>query len=226
MKTLLLMRHAKSSWKDTSIPDHDRPLAKRGLRDSSRMGELLGQRELIPQTILCSTALRAVETARIITAVSGHDIPIILSEHLYLAEPVTYISELAGLSDDLERVMVIGHNPGLESLLQMLSEQIESLPTAVIAYLSLPIQRWADLSSDTEAELIELWRPKELAEEEKTDHKKEKKDEKSSPKAVKPDKKEEKAVKKPDKPKTTEDAAKPKAEEKPPKKEKKKTARK
>jgi phosphohistidine phosphatase len=199
MKTLLLMRHAKSSWKDTSIPDHDRPLAKRGLRDSNRMGELLGQRELIPQVILCSSAVRAAETARIIDEVCGCNCPVTLSDKLYLAEADTYISELSQLPDDLERVMLIGHNPGLESLLQVLSGQIESLPTAVIAYLSLPIQHWADLITSTEGELIELWRPKELAEEVKTDHKKEKKDEKPAKKPVKAAKKEQAAEKKEEK---------------------------
>jgi len=219
MKTLLLMRHAKSSWKDTAIPDHDRPLAKRGLRDSNRMGELLGQRELIPQTILSSSAVRAAETAQIINTICGCNCEITLSDQLYLAEADTYITELSKLPDDLERVMLIGHNPGLESLLQVLSNQIESLPTAVIAYISLPIQRWADLTSATEGELIELWRPKELVEEVKEDRKKEKKVEKPSKKAVKVDKKEEKAVKKEVKPKKVVEVKPKKEAEAKPKKE-------
>jgi phosphohistidine phosphatase len=225
MKTLLLMRHAKSSWKDTTIPDHDRPLAKRGQRDSNRMGELLGQRELIPQMILSSSAVRAEETARIINAVCGCNCEVILSDKLYLAEAGTYITELSKLPDELERVMLIGHNPGLEALLQVLSNQIESLPTAVIAYLSLPIQHWADLTSTTEGELVELWRPKELAEEVKVDHKKDKKDEKPARKPAKVEKKVEKPAKKAEKTKKVVEAE-SKPAEKPVKKEKKKPVKK
>ena len=71
MKTLLLMRHGKSSWKNPELPDHDRPLAKTGLRDAHRMGELIERRELIPQQILASSAVRAAETARIFCKICG-----------------------------------------------------------------------------------------------------------------------------------------------------------
>lgn len=176
MKTLLLVRHAKSSWKHPELDDHDRPLARRGERDARRMGELIERRELIPQQILSSSAVRAAQTARIFCDHSGNEIPLSLLDDLYLAEAETYISQLKSLPDDIERVMVIGHNPGLESLLQILSGQIQTLPTAVVAYLSLPIDRWQDLAATTEGELIELWRPKELPKEEvEKEKKKEKK---------------------------------------------------
>ncbi len=182
MKTLLLMRHAKSSWKDPSIPDHERPLAKRGLRDSQIIGNLIGQRELVPQRIISSSAVRAAETARIINDICHCNDKIVLSDRLYLAEADAYIAELSALTDDLERVMLVGHNPGIESLLQVLSGEIESLPTAVLAYISLPIQRWSELTAATEGTLVELWRHKELAEDIKIEQKKE---EKSAKKAEK-----------------------------------------
>ena len=72
------------------------------------------------------------------------------------------MKELCDLSSDIERVLVIGHNPGLEGLLQILSGRIESLPTGAIAYLSVPISNWKELSDTTEVELIALYRPKEL----------------------------------------------------------------
>jgi phosphohistidine phosphatase len=177
MKTLLLMRHGKSSWKQPDLDDHERPLAKRGLRDSRRMGEMMLERELIPQTILCSSAVRTLETARGFCQVSSTVVPILAMDSLYLAEADVYFAELRALPNTLERVMLIGHNPGLESLLQILAERAESLPTAVVAYLVLPIDSWADLSSKTKGNLVEIWRPKEIrwADEDKEEKKKTKK---------------------------------------------------
>jgi phosphohistidine phosphatase len=162
MKTLLLMRHAKSSWKESKLADHERPLNKRGRHDAPMMGELLIERELVPQKILCSSALRARQTAELLAENAGYSEEITYSDRLYLAEADEYFSALRELPDDIDRVMLIGHNPGLETLLQLLSGQIQSLPTAVIAHLSLPVDSWADISSETAAELVEIWRPKEI----------------------------------------------------------------
>lgn len=177
MKTLLLMRHGKSSWKHPELPDHDRPLAKNGLRDAHRMGELIGRRELIPQLILSSSAVRAADTARIFCEICACTDNVIFVDNLYLAEAETFITHLKALPDSLERVMLVGHNPGLESLLQMLCARVESLPTAVIAYINLPVKQWSEITNTTEGELIEIWRPKELPEE-KPESKKKKKVEK------------------------------------------------
>ncbi len=164
MKTLLLMRHGKSSWKDTGLSDHERPLNKRGQKDAPRMGMILHDRELLPQRILSSTALRARQTAEAITAVSDFQEEVTYLDQLYMAEADEYISVLRELPDSIERVMVIGHNPGLETLLQLLSGQIESLPTAVIAHLALPIRHWTELNTDTKGDLVDIWRPKEVLE--------------------------------------------------------------
>ena len=164
MKTLILVRHAKSSWKDTGLTDHERPLNKRGQIDAPRMGTLLCDHELIPQRILSSTALRARQTAQAICDVCGYLEEVTYLDQLYMAEVEEYISVLRELPDSVERVMVIGHNPGLETLLQLLSGQIQSLPTAVIAHLVLPIHNWTELASETEGDLVEIWRPKEIFE--------------------------------------------------------------
>ncbi len=164
MKTILLMRHAKSSWKEAKLPDHERPLSKRGHKDAPRMGMILCDQELIPQRILSSTALRALQTAESVIQASGFQGEVVHLDRLYMAEADEYIAVLRELPDDIERVMVIGHNPGLETLLQMLSGRIESLPTAVIAHLVLPIQHWTELSAETNGELVDIWRPKEIAE--------------------------------------------------------------
>ena len=162
MKSLLIMRHAKSSWKDTNIQDFDRPLNKRGRADAPVMGQLLKDRELLPQRILSSTAVRARKTVESIVASSGYKGEIIYLDSFYMAEPITYLESLRLLSDDLERVMIMGHNPGLESLLQQLSRQVVALPTAAIAFLTLPIKHWSELRVDTEGELVEYWVPRDL----------------------------------------------------------------
>jgi phosphohistidine phosphatase len=164
MKTLLLMRHAKSNWKETDLADHERPLNNRGQKDAPRMGSILLDRELVPQQLLSSSALRARETAEAVAKVSGFQGEIGYLDRLYLAEAEEYMTVLRELQDTIERVMVIGHNPGLETLLQLLTNRTESLPTAVIAHLILPIQHWNELTSNTQGELIDIWRPKELPE--------------------------------------------------------------
>ncbi len=165
MKTLLLMRHGKSSWKHPELADRERSLTKRGVKASQHMGEFIAHKELVPQRIISSSAVRALETARLLAQECQCGDNITAVDELYLAEPDLYINYLRTLPDDLERVMVVGHNPGLESLLQMLSGKIEMLTTAVVAYLSLPINSWKDLNGETEGELIDLWRPKKLPEE-------------------------------------------------------------
>lgn len=156
MKTLLLMRHAKSSWKDTELSDIDRPLNKRGKKDAPFMGAVLKEKELVPQLILSSTAVRARQTAELVTSACNFTGEIRYLDSFYLAEPAAYLRGLADVPDELERVMVIGHNPGLEGLLQILSGRIEALPTSTIAFLSLPVNSWHDLHEETEGELLEL----------------------------------------------------------------------
>ncbi len=194
MKTLLLMRHAKSSWKDTDLADHERPLNKRGKKDSVFMGAVLKEKELLPQIILASSAVRIRETITGLTQESGYAGEIEFSDELYLAEPEVFLRVLCNLPDTFERVMLMGHNPGLEGLLQVLSGRIESLPTGSVAYLSLPVQQWSELSNETEGELIEMLLPHELRELEEEKHKgKDKKDKKADRKEEeKEDKKESK----------------------------------
>ena len=194
MKTLLLMRHAKSSWKDTDLADHERPLNKRGKKDSVFMGAVLKEKELLPQIILASSAVRIRETITGLTQESAYAGEIEFSDELYLAEPEVFLRVLCNLPDTFERVMLMGHNPGLEGLLQVLSGRIESLPTGSVAYLSLPVQQWSELSNETEGELIEMLLPHELRELEEEKHKgKDKKEKKADKKEEeKEDKKESK----------------------------------
>lgn len=164
MKTLLLMRHAKSSWKDHDLEDQLRPLNKRGKKDAPLMGLLIREKELTPQQILSSTAERARETTQSIIETTGFTGKVEYLESFYLGEPENYLDVLHFLPDDVERVMIMGHNPGLEGLLQILTGAVEPLSTAAIAYIVLPIRHWSELNNSVEGELIELWRPRELRE--------------------------------------------------------------
>jgi phosphohistidine phosphatase len=133
------------------------------------MGHLLIDRELLPQLILSSTAVRSRQTAELILETINEQVgitpPVNYLDELFMAEPPEMYAALQTLPDDYERVMVIGHNPGMETLLQLLSNRIESLPTAVIAHLVLPIQRWSELHGDTTGDLVDICRPKEIREE-------------------------------------------------------------
>jgi phosphohistidine phosphatase len=163
MKTLLILRHAKSSWKHSELPDFDRPLNKRGKRDAPRMGELLRQADLVPELILSSSAQRARQTTQAVVDTSGYPGEVRWLDSLYAAPPESYLEALRGLDDDLQRVMVVGHNPGLEELLEELTGAAESLPTAALAQVLLPIQSWSQLDDEVSGELVQIWLPRQLS---------------------------------------------------------------
>ena len=165
MKTVLLMRHAKSSWKEKELDDIERPLNKRGKKDAPRVGEVLFDKELTPQMILCSPALRARQTAELVADKCEYMGEITYLDSFYLAEPSVYESALCSLPDNIERVMLIGHNPGMEGLVQILGYEVESLPTASVAYLALPIDHWSEMEGkdgNVHGDIIQLWRPRDL----------------------------------------------------------------
>jgi phosphohistidine phosphatase len=163
MKTLLVLRHAKSSWSDRALDDHDRPLNDRGERDAPRIGELLRQQRLTPDRIISSDAVRAQVTARAVAAAAGYAGEIRLEHRLYHAAPDDIVAVLhTAPESNAETVMVVGHNPGLEALVGQLTGERQDLPTAALAQIVLPIDRWLDLDGSTRGTLVDVWRPKEL----------------------------------------------------------------
>jgi phosphohistidine phosphatase len=162
MKTLLLLRHAKSSWKDSDRDDHDRPLNQRGKRDAPRMGQLLKDEQLLPDFILCSSAKRCRKTAEHVIHESGYRGETRITGELYEAGAQQLRSILAGLPDDFSCVLLIAHNPGLEELLERLTGAYAPLTTAALARLELPIARWPDLGDETRGTLVQVWQPREL----------------------------------------------------------------
>ena len=162
MKTLLVLRHAKSSWREAELADHDRPLNKRGKHDAPRMGELMREEGLLPDLILTSSARRALTTAELVAEASGYDGEIQVSRDLYAAGPEEFIDALCALPDELETVMVVGHNPGLEELVEALTEESSAMPTAALAQVELKIERWVDLQEEEGGRLVNLWLPRNL----------------------------------------------------------------
>lgn len=162
MKELLILRHAKSSWSNPGLADIDRPLNKRGKRDAPRMGAFLREQDLVPDLILCSPAVRAKKTAQAISEESGYQGEIEIHEDFYPGEPSAYIKVLVANPDQVERVMVVGHNPGLEEFLDELTGESARLPTSALAQITLPIHNWSELNQDASGSLINLWRVREL----------------------------------------------------------------
>jgi len=162
MKTLLLLRHAKSSWDDPSLSDHDRPLNPRGKRDAPRMGLLLREKKLVPDLILSSTATRARKTAQKVVKSCDYTGKIELVPELYDSNINSYKQVLAQRGGRCERILLVGHNPEFENFLFSLTGCREKMSTAALAHVRLSINCWEEILSHGKGELLSLWRPKEL----------------------------------------------------------------
>jgi phosphohistidine phosphatase len=162
MKNLLLMRHAKSSWKDASLPDHQRPLNKRGKRDAPLMGEFLQEQGIALDAILCSTAVRAKATVEGFLQAYTFEGDLVYIDDLYHAVPEMIIAHLMQLPDSVDSAMVIAHNPGLDDFLDTVCDEHEHMSTACVAYIEFSVDRWAELRVATRGKLVHLWKPREI----------------------------------------------------------------
>jgi len=146
MKELLIVRHAKSSWADEGLDDHERPLNKRGRHDAPLMGRRLAGRGLVPDRVLSSDAVRARETtAAIATGLALDGACIEYARDLYEAAPADWLARLHTLDDKLGRVMLVGHNPTLQALAEQLVDlRVDKFPTAAVVHAALDVERWAD----------------------------------------------------------------------------------
>jgi phosphohistidine phosphatase len=162
MKTLLLMRHAKSSWSESGLADHDRPLNKRGKQAAPEMGRLLRKEGLVPDLILCSTARRSRQTAEAVAQACGYEGTVESQRDLYYSDAACYTDILRHLPDRVNCVLLVGHNPESEELLEMLTGSAERMTTAAIAHIDLPIAHWQLLTEALDVPLLHLWRPREL----------------------------------------------------------------
>lgn len=145
MKILTLIRHAKSSWKDESLLDLDRPLSKRGRRDAPMMGKRLAERGSYADLMISSPAARALATAEAIAeAIEYPEAEIVVDERLYGADAFEWLEVIQGLDDGWDRVMCVGHNPGLTDLVDALSpDPIGNVPTCGVVELKFDTDSWA-----------------------------------------------------------------------------------
>ena len=163
MRRLLILRHAKSSWADANVDDWERPLTDRGRRDAARVGELLRQQSLVPDTIITSDAVRAHSTAQIVADAAGYPHRLVLSSSLYHATPAAVIEVLNTVKNPTARsVMIVAHNPGLEDLVTQLTGDHVTLPTAALVNVELPVREWSELDLTASATMIDFWRPADL----------------------------------------------------------------
>ena len=150
MKQLTLLRHAKSSWDDSRVADHDRPLAKRGLRDAPRMGQRLASRGLKPDLLLTSSATRARETAELVTEqLANARLALRIELKIYLATPGELLAVIESVEDTVGSLVVVGHNPGFTQLANMLLPDLEllNLPTAGVVCMQCDIASWSEIDA-------------------------------------------------------------------------------
>ena len=161
MKTVLLMRHAKSSWDDPSLADFDRPLNGRGEKNAPLMGELMKREAFSPDVILSSPAERAKQTAKAVKKAGKLNAKLIYDDRVYEASPNT-LRQVASEIDNAHRsAMLVGHNPGMEGFIRYLTGQTEPMPTAALAVVDLEVDDWSDIT-DGCGKLRKIFRPKEL----------------------------------------------------------------
>lgn len=163
MKTLILMRHAKSSWADTDLADFDRPLNQRGLAAAPFMGKIIRHRGINPEAIISSPAKRAKDTATLVKEAAEFEAELKFEEKIYEASPLALMYVTAGIDESVETAMLVGHNPGMEGFVKALTQRVESMPTAAVAKITLNIENWYDVSANC-GDLEEILRPKELLE--------------------------------------------------------------
>lgn len=164
MHSLLLLRHAKSSWKNPALDDHDRPLNKRGKRDAPRIGALIAEQKLLPDLVLCSSARRARDTGFATLHAAGYDGETRILRSLYMADPEGIAETLRRLEGEPERVLVIGHNPGLEELIEGLAGDTIELPTAGLVRVDIDVKHWGEVQLGRgRGKVVAIWRPKQLS---------------------------------------------------------------
>jgi phosphohistidine phosphatase len=161
-RTLLVLRHAKSSWKEAGLSDHDRPLNNRGKRDAPRVGRLLDDEDLVPDAIVASTATRAHATAHAVAEHCTFDGAIVTTPDLYHAHAEAITLVVRDLPDHAGRAMIVGHNPGLEEFVVALTGASVEMPTSALAHVDFEIESWRDVTGGASAELVRLWRVREL----------------------------------------------------------------
>ena len=128
-------------------------------KEAPRIGKLLKNKRLVPEAIISSTARKAHATAEAVAKASDYEGELTLNRSLYAAGPNAYLDVLHDFSEDYARVLIVGHNPGLEELVEMLTGEIHIMPTCSLAHVKLHVASWLDIDYNTEGKLVDMWQP-------------------------------------------------------------------
>jgi phosphohistidine phosphatase len=161
MKTLFLLRHAKSSKGDASLKDFDRPLNETGKDDAKLIGRLINEKRISPDLVLSSPAKRARATAELVLKAAGMKVEPGFDERIYEASVRKLLEIVSQVEATAGSVMLVGHNPGFEELCEALTGKATHLPTASLARIELAINKWSDVRPEA-GSLKWLVAPKEL----------------------------------------------------------------
>ncbi len=147
LKTLYIIRHAKSSWDDPLLDDFSRPLNERGKRDAPRMGKRLKEKRIAPAVMITSPARRALATCKRIAEVLNYSADRIkIERELYHASDEGILDVIKTIKDKYDNAVIVGHNPGLTNFVNLLGNQhFENMPTCSIAAFTLPVTSWKDI---------------------------------------------------------------------------------
>ena len=146
MRTLYLLRHAKSSWKDDSLRDFDRPLKGRGREAAEQIGKVLGAEKLNAPLVISSPAVRARETTSIVLQSAGLTAEPRFDERIYEADVPALLEVVSSIPDASATAMLVGHNPGFENLLSYLTGDDRHMSTCALARIEFDISHWSDVS--------------------------------------------------------------------------------
>ena len=160
MKTLYILRHAKSSWDNPNIADFDRPLNDRGLKTAPFMGEIMLENNYQPELIMSSPAIRAKETVDLVKTSANLQTDIKFDEQIYEASSQTLFHIITEFDETVRSAMLVGHNPGLEGLIRTLTGENQPMPTAGLAVIDLEAENWSEITIGS-GKLRTLIRPKE-----------------------------------------------------------------
>lgn len=162
MKTLFLLRHAKSSWDDKSVQDFDRTLNSRGRKAAELIATFMNQKKVAPELVLSSPALRARETIEIVFKAARLHSELRYDQRIYEASPLRLLEVISEVEADRNGLLLVGHNPGLEGLLGMLSETVEHMATGSLAKIDFKVAKWSKVLEE-KGVLDWIVKPKELA---------------------------------------------------------------
>lgn len=162
MKTIHLLRHAKSSWEDADMSDFDRPLNRRGREAAPLVGQLMLKKKIRPDLIISSPAERARQTAAIVIKAANLASELRYDERIYEADVTRLLEVVSQIEESVGVALLVGHNPGMEDLVETLTGEKQSMPTAALARIILDVEKWSKVRERT-GRLDWLVRVKELA---------------------------------------------------------------